>query len=249
MQPTDGSPFASSGLLGRTYTQRQQAMKEREEKEKRANEEPFNAHGLVGSMSTRRGPVSQPASRSNTMTSAQAPDMGAGAVKRSLSVNRGKPLVDLTPAYQEPPQHARKGRGVAVEPGVPLIDAATGPEPVGAIPVPPLTTWRRPPVPAEPPTTTETQTRKRSNTIRSTSNQRHQHTAAASPVTPVDNTQPSECPFLANSLLARSAQLAAAQSSGPVGHGVATGDRNASKPMLDLTPPNPFAEGSLLRNL
>ncbi|KAH1426513.1 hypothetical protein KXW98_005728 [Aspergillus fumigatus] len=249
-QPTDGSPFASSGLLGRTYTQRQQAMKEREEREKRANEEPFIAHGLVGSMCTRRGPVSQPASRSNTMTSSQAPDMGTGAVKRSLSVNRSKPLVDLTPVYQEPPQHARKGRGVAVEPGVPLIDAATGPEPVGgAIPIPPSTTWRRPPVPPEPLSTTETQTRKRSNTIRSTSNQRHQHTAPASPASPVDNAQPSEGPFLANSLLARSAQLAVAQSSVPVGHGVATGDRNASKPMLDLTPPNPFAEGSLLRNL
>ncbi|GFG02247.1 hypothetical protein IFM5058_00839 [Aspergillus udagawae] len=246
VQPTDGSPFASSGLLGRTYTQRQQAMKEREEKEKRANEEPFIAHGLVGSMSTRRGPISQPASRSNTMTSAHAPDMGS--VKRALSVNRGKPLVDLTPAYQEPPQHARKGRGVAVEPGVPLIDAATGPEPVAGIAVPPSTTWRRPPVPAEPAPSAETQTRKRSNTLRSTSNQRPLHTAPASPVTPVDNVQPSEGPFLANSLLARSA-LAAAQSNGPVGHGVATGDRNASKPMLDLTPANPFAEGSLLRNL
>jgi hypothetical protein len=246
MQPTDGSPFSSSGLLGRTYTQRQQAMKEREEKDKRANEEPFISHGLVGNMSTRRGPVSQPASRSNTMTSAQAPDMAA--VKRSLSVNRNKPLVDLTPAYQEPPQHARKGRGVAVEPGLPLIDAVTGPEPVGGIVPPPSTTWRRPPVPPEPALTAEPQTRKRSNTLRSTSNQRHHHTAPTSPVTPVDNAQPSESPFLANSLLARTAQLATA-SSLPVGHGVATGDRNASKPMLDLTPANPFAEGSLLRNL
>ncbi|RHZ53432.1 uncharacterized protein CDV56_104039 [Aspergillus thermomutatus] len=247
MQPTDGSPFSSSGLLGRTYTLRQHAMKEREEKEKRANEEPFIAHGLVGTMGTRRGPVSQPASRSNTMTSAQAPDMGG--IKRSLSVNRGKPLVDLTPAYQEPPQHGRKGRGVAVEPGVPLIDAATGPEPVGGIAVPPSTTWRRPPVPPEPAPSAEAQNRKRSNTIRSTSNQRHHHTAPASPVTPVDNAQPSEGPFLANGLLARSVQLAAVQNSVPVGHGVATGDRNATKPMLDLTPANPFAEGSLLRNL
>ncbi|EAW14888.1 uncharacterized protein ACLA_002990 [Aspergillus clavatus NRRL 1] len=247
-QSSEESPFSSGGLLGRTYTVRQQIMKDREEKEKRANEEPFTSNGLVGTLGSRRGPVSQPASRSNTMTSAQPPDLNGG-MNRSLSVNRGKPLVDLTPVYQAPPQHSRKGRGVAVEPGVPLIDAVNGLDPVGGIAIPPSTTWRRPPVPPEPLSIPEMQTRKRSNTARSASNHRPYHAESASPMIPLDHSQSPDNPFLANSLLARTAQLAVVPSSGPVGHGVATGDRNATKPMLDMTPASPFAEGSLLRNL
>ncbi|KAL4894838.1 hypothetical protein BDV59DRAFT_175049 [Aspergillus ambiguus] len=245
--PADDSPFASSSLLGRTYTLRQRAMKEREEREKRANEEPFTAQGLVGSMSPRR---SRPASRSNTMTSTNPPDLH-GLMKRSQS-EKIKPLVDLTPVYQEPPQHTRKGRGVAVEPGQPLIDAATGPEVPGGISIPPATTWRRPPPPVIP--SLDTKTRQRSNTARSTSNPRHRPhnhqsaTAPTSPITPADPSQPREDPFLPNSLLARSAHTPG-QGIMAKGHGVATGDRNASKPMLDMSPENPFAEGSLLRGL
>ncbi|KAL5355626.1 hypothetical protein BJX96DRAFT_65460 [Aspergillus floccosus] len=241
--PTGDSPFASSGLLGRTYTMRQRAMKEREEREKRENEGPFSAQGLVGNMSARR---SGPNSRSNTMTSAHAPDLH-GLMKRSQS-DKIKPLVDLTPVYQEPPQHIRKGRGVAVEPGQLLIDAATGPEAPGGIAIPPSTTWRRPPPPEIP---SDTRTRQRSNTARSTSNHQRPYnlqsaTAPTSPISP-DASQPREDTFLPNSLLARSAHVPAGGI--PRGHGVATGDRNAAKPMLDLSPENPFAEGSLLRKL
>lgn len=251
-QSSDESPFASGGLLGRTYTQRQRAMKEREEKEKKATEEPFT-NGLVGAVDTRRqfaGPGSRansrPNSRSNTMTSTHAPDP-SGMVKRSQSV-KNKPLVDLTPVYQEPPQHTRKGRGFTVEAGKPLVDAATGPEVPGGIVIPSATTWRRPEVPSP---TADARTRKRSNTNRSASSQqRHQYsrTAPTSPTTPVDPLPSREEPFIPNSLLARSAPGAAVPGQ-PKGHGVATGDRNASKPMLDMSPENPFAEGSLLRDL
>ena len=244
--PAGNSPFASSGLLGRTYSMRQRAMKEREEREKRANEEPFSAQGLVGNMSSRRSrPNSRSNSRSNTMTSAHAPDLH-GVMKRSQS-EKIKPLVDLTPVYQEPPQHIRKGRGVAVEPGQLLIDAATGPEAPGGIAIPPSTTWRRPPPPEIP---SDTRTRQRSNTARSTSNHQRPYnlqsaTAPTSPISP-DASQPRGDPFLPNSLLARSHVPVGGV---PKGHGVATGDRNASKPMLDMSPENPFAEGSLLRKL
>ncbi|KAE8375396.1 hypothetical protein BDV26DRAFT_14749 [Aspergillus bertholletiae] len=250
-QSSDESPFASGGLLGRTYTQRQRAMKEREEKEKKAAEEPIT-NGLVAAVDTRRQfaghsnrTQSGPNSRSNTMTSTQRPDP-SGMVKRSQSV-KTKPLVDLTPVYQEPPQHSRKGRGVAVEAGVPLVEAATGPEVPGGIAIPPATTWRRAELPSP---SADARTRKRSNTNRSAgSQQRHQYARAVhtTPTSPVDASQPREEPFIPNSLLARSAQVVAVPGQ-PKGHGVVTGDRNASKPMLDLSPENPFAEGSLLRN-
>ncbi|KAE8350473.1 hypothetical protein BDV28DRAFT_139091 [Aspergillus coremiiformis] len=252
-QSSDESPFASGGLLGRTYTQRHRAMKEREEKEKKAIDEPF-FNGLVGVMESRRQYAgssshanSRSNSRSNTMTSTHTPDPSGGLVKRSQSV-KTKPLVDLTPVYQEPPQHIRKGRGVTVEPGVPLVDAATGPEVPGGIVIPSATTWRRPEVPSP---TADVRTRKRSNTNHSAGSQhraQYSRTAPTSPSSPLDPSQPREEPFIPNSLLARSAQVAAAPGM-PKGHGVATGDRNATKPMLDLSPANPFAEGSLLRDL
>ncbi|PYH86992.1 hypothetical protein BO82DRAFT_228 [Aspergillus uvarum CBS 121591] len=242
-ESSDEATFSASGLLGRTYTMRQRAMKEREEQEKRDNEDRLR-QGLVGTMGTRRVNTG-PNSRSNTMTSTHAPDFSA--VKRSQSV-KAKPLVDLTPVYSEPPQHIRKGRGVTVDPGVPLIDAATGPEVPGGIQIPSATTWRRPPVPAEPMSAVEPRTRKRSNTARSINGQqRYHHTAPTTPISPVDLVSGRDGPFIPHSLLAR-AQPAPAPGP-PVGHGVATGDRNATKPMLDMSPENPFAEGSLLRGL
>ncbi|KAI9041471.1 uncharacterized protein KD926_006867 [Aspergillus affinis] len=257
----DDSPFTGSGLLGRSYTMRHRAMKEREEREKKAMEDPFAAQGLIGTMTRRptNGPSSKPNSRSNTLTSTHAPD--PACLKRSLSVNKNKPLVDLTPVYQEPPQHGRKGRGVAVEPGTLLIDAATGRDAPGGIAVPSATTWRRPAPPPPPApldlsssTETTTRTRNRSNTARSNSAQpRHYNSSTpASPTTatsPADATQ-REDPFIPNSLMSRSAQIAALTNNGiPVGHGVATGDRLATKPMLDMSPENPFTQGSLLRGL
>ncbi|KAL4773446.1 hypothetical protein BDW60DRAFT_221848 [Aspergillus nidulans var. acristatus] len=268
------SPFSASGLLGRTYTLRQKAMKEREDREKREAEVLFQ-HGLIGSSTATATSVprqrSHPGSRTNSITSSQVQSQhteSESLLKRSHSVKQGgqqpKPLVDLTPVYQEPPQHARKGRGVAVDTGSPLIDAATGPsnELAGGIVIPPAKTWRRPTLtghgpgvpspPQEPQSNTEAQvrTRNRSNTARS---HRHGHYNAATttPVTPTSppdlgSSQDQESAFAPNSLLARTG---IASTGVPVGHGVATGDRNATKPMLDVTPQSPFAEGSLLRGL
>lgn len=248
-QGIEQSPFSPTGLLGQTYVMRQRAMQEREEIDRKAYEEVFSPQGLVsgaGAAGRRQYPEtqSQPSSRSNTMTSTQGPD-ASGLVRRSQSVSKGnhKPLVDLTPVYQEPPQHARKGRGVAVEPGTPLVDAATTPDlPRGAIAVPSATTWKRPPIPEEPMSSASDTTNvkpSRSNTVRSTRNNR----SRASSTTPADDA------FIPNSLLARSATQKATNGGPKFGHGVATGDRNATKPMLDMSPGNPFVEGSLLRDL
>ncbi|CEJ59925.1 hypothetical protein PMG11_08523 [Penicillium brasilianum] len=242
-EDTSDSVFMSSGLLGRTYTQRQQAMHEREERDKRAKQDPFTAHGLV-SGSPVYSQIAQQSSRTNTLTHADA----AAHLGRTMSLKQAqKPLVDLTPVFVEPPQHSRKGRGVAVEPGRQLIDAATGPELApGTVNVPPATAWRRPAA-AE----VSSQTRYRSNTMRSgrQASAPVQYpgasSAGASPTSP-DN------PFMANSLLAASSRTMGTHpmpSRAPGGHGVATGDRNATRPLIDMSSENPFAEGSLLRKL
>ncbi|KAL6234861.1 hypothetical protein BDW75DRAFT_155234 [Aspergillus navahoensis] len=274
IQSSESSPFSASGLLGRTYTLRQKAMKEREDREKREAEVLFN-QGLIGSSIATAATVphqrSHPGSRTNSITSAQfqaQQSESESLLKRSHSIKQGgqqpKPLVDLTPVYQEPPQHTRKGRGAAIDTGGPLIDAARGPsnELAGDIAIPPAKTWRRPTVtgpgpalptpPPEPQSGTEAQvrTRNRSNTARS---HRHGHynTATTTPVTPTSppdlgSYQEPVSAFVPNSLLARTGT---AGTGVPIGHGVATGDRNAMKPMLDVKPQSPFAEGSLLRGL
>ena len=110
-------PFAAAGLLGRTYTQRQNVQRE-SEKVQRAK--------AAQSVQT---PIVKPLNQSN----------------RTLSQHlKPKPLIDLTPQYQEPPQHVKKGRGVILEqiPAGGLVEVANTPE--AAIAIPPSTTWRRP---------------------------------------------------------------------------------------------------------
>ncbi|KAJ5104363.1 hypothetical protein NUU61_001710 [Penicillium alfredii] len=239
-EEVEAATFAPTGLLGRTYTQRQHAMREREEKEKQAKQDPFATHGLLDSPSMHSIP--QPSgsqnSRSNMMT--YAPE---GFLSRASSIHqKNKPLVDLTPVFHEPPQHTRKGRGVTVEPGMPLIDAATGPDLMPeSMAIPPATAWRRPAADIPP------QARSRSNTVRSMHNSvRHasqsQKASTSTPSSPNN-------PFIPNSLLACSSRVSSSQCRTYTGHGVATGDRSATRPMLDMSPDNPFAEGSLLRQL
>ena len=113
------APFADNGLLGRKYTHRKKTQQ--------------------GSEQMKEHPIAWPASSPSPIKSS------ANELKRTSSqLKKPKPLVDLTPQYQEPPQHLRKGRGVT--PGqIPqggLVDIATSPE--VAIPIPPTTSWRRP---------------------------------------------------------------------------------------------------------
>lgn len=228
----ENETFSPTGLLGRSYTQRHRAMRERQENEKRANQEAFNPEGLISEEPTQSPNAALPTSTLVTRTK---------SIKQT-----NKPLVDLTPVFKEAPQHTRKGRGVTVDTGGPLIDAATGPELVpSCMSIPPATSWRRPSAPAAdiPPLP---HIRPRANTIRSV---RHpppprpgSSSVGASPSSPA-------MPFLPNTLLASNGHASAGQGQVPIGHGVATGDRNATRPMLDMSPQNPFAEGSLLHQL
>ncbi|KUM56229.1 hypothetical protein ACN42_g10990 [Penicillium freii] len=232
-EEVETSTFAPSGLLGRTYTQRQAAMRERDDRDKKAKQEAFSGTGFMSGGSI-HSHDSNPNSRTNTMT--RAPD--TSAFTRTLSLKQ-KPLVDLAPVYAEPPQHSRKakGRGVKVQPGMQLIDGATGPDQTpGGISIPPATSWRRPAAETTP---------QRRNTTRSV---HHHSNKYAAPVSAEASPAPPASKFTANSLLAHSASTASHRKPRS-GHGVATGDRNATRPLLDMSPENPFADGSLLRQL
>ncbi|CAG8900536.1 unnamed protein product [Penicillium egyptiacum] len=232
-EEVDISTFAPSGLLGRTYTQRQNAMRERDDRDKRAKQEAFSGVGFMSGGSI-HSHDSNPNSRTNTMT--RAPDSSAFTRTPSL---KQKPLVDLTPVYAEPPQHSRKGkgRGIKVQPGMQLIDGATGPDQTpGGIAIPPATSWRRPAADTTP---------LRGNTTRSV---RHHPNKYAAPTSAEGSPAVPAAQFTANSLLAHSASTASHRNPRN-GHGVATGDRNATRPLLDMSPENPFADGSLLRQL
>lgn len=109
--------FAATGLLGRTYTQRQKAQRELE-----------------------KGQNARP-----NQSVAMPNDNPMNSLNRTLSQrSKSKPLIDLNPQYQEPPHHEKKGRGVILEqiPAGGLVEVANTPE--TAIPIPPSTTWRRP---------------------------------------------------------------------------------------------------------
>ena len=214
---TEASTFSPTGLLGRTYSQKQRAQRDRE----------MNAR------------------RNNSMASVESPT-GLTRKPSTKSVRyMPKPLVDLSPQYQEPPQHIKKGKAVKPEPGQQLVDAATGPDlPPGAILTPSATAWRRPQA-QSPPREHFTQSRRQS-------------IDTGRPKTSVDESRPraptdayrsrlnDNKAFLDGGLLAR-AQSKRAQGGSGIGHGVMTGDRNAkSVPMVELQSTSQFVGGSLL---
>lgn len=118
-------PFAPTSLLGRTYTQRQKAQHR------------SSPNDLL------------PPLPPSILAQASTAGVSTTNIKRTSSTRRPqpqppKPLIDLTPRYQPPPQHIRKGRGVKPEqvPAGGLIEVATSPE--VAIQIPPSRDWRRP---------------------------------------------------------------------------------------------------------
>jgi hypothetical protein len=222
--------FAPDGLLGRTYSQRQKAQREREVEDTSSG--PF-LPGLIGGNSSSPNDHG----RNNSMRSSSGPS--TSLVRNGSQRQKPKPLVDLTPVYQEPPQHARKGRGVAAEPGRQLVDIATGPEVLpGAIIVPPSTAWRRPQTRGG--TAPPDSGLHCSNSKRGPVGGRRPSLDAARPSLDEGS------PFTGTGLLA-----SRSNDNRPIGtgRGVATGDRNAKAPMLNVTGRSQFQEGSLLRSV
>ncbi|KAI9882349.1 MAG: hypothetical protein M1823_005908 [Watsoniomyces obsoletus] len=147
--------FAPTGLLGRTYSQRQRMQQEREAAAKQQG--PFiNGPSLLNSDAPIPPPIPAPgrpsideSARPGRTMSMRSTKEGGGGVARpgtssASAVKPHKPLLDFSnPEYREPPQHVRKGRGYVPQQPLPggLIDAATTPD--VPIAIPPATAWRR----------------------------------------------------------------------------------------------------------
>ncbi|GAM84049.1 hypothetical protein ANO11243_020400 [Dothideomycetidae sp. 11243] len=255
--------FAQSGLLGRTYSQRQHEQTSREG----VTSQPFtNGPSLLndaslrnddGLMRTASNRLSRGRPDQNT---GDAPRHSVSRHRESLDIQRTnsnraphKPLIDLTPTYREPPQHQRKGRGFNVSSPQPggLINAATSPD--DPLNLPPSTDWRGS---ANADTTADlshTRTRSRSQPRRTSVPQpaRFQNSAAYSALTGgQEHVRPApEAPstardpaFVPGGLLE---QAAGGWGDSSRGRGVAMAG-NAGKPLLDLSEPSQYVPGSLL---
>jgi len=230
-QEVESTTFAPTGLLGRTYSQRQKAQREREIASPSSNAGPFLPGLLSGEPNS---PVQASIDQSErpvlgrTMSIRSVNKDSAGLKRTTSQRQKPKPLVDLAPKFKEPPQHTRKGRGLIPQQLPPggLVDIATSPE--VPIPIPPATTWRRP----------------------GTGNGEGvvlQRTRTTRPSIDVGRSsgKDGEDAFTGG-LLARTGT---SQGGMGKGRGVVTGDRNAREPMLDVSEESRFAPGSLLAHV
>ncbi|KAK3686938.1 hypothetical protein LTR37_019336 [Vermiconidia calcicola] len=237
---TKASPeeFLTTGLLGRTYSQRQRQYNEREEEEKKKQTGPFsNGPNLLNlghdskneDDSDRRSLDGGPRRTQST----RAKNTGGGELQRSNSRaarDGAKPLVDLTPQFREPPQFQKKGgRGYQPDSAAsgPLIENATSPEdPLG---IPPSTDWRG----------------------RNNSGSPHNRTNSLSRNGPnsksVRRPATSGTAFTGEGLLA-GPQGQSGWGGGERGRGVIDGSR-AKGPMIDLNESSKFQQGSLLNKV
>ena len=144
-QSPSADPFAPTSLLGRTYTQRQKVQQCSSQEDPLP---PMPSSTRVQQPNSTTSPIITRRDNLSTATTAFAASTDI-KIKRTSSTRHPqhqmpKPLVDLTPRYQPPPQHTRKGRGVKPEqmPAGGLVEVATSPE--IAIQIPPSREWRRP---------------------------------------------------------------------------------------------------------
>jgi hypothetical protein len=222
------STFAPTSLLGRTHSQRQRAQRERE----------INSGRTTSMVSVE--PTTSLTRKTSTKSVRPIP----------------KPLIDLTPQYQEPPQHIKKGRGVTAKPGQHLVDAATDVEQApGAIVTPSAKAWRRPPPPQAQSPPHEHIPRPRRQSIdgggggrRRMSFDGPRHKPSMDFGRPQPNHNNDEI-FIEGGLLARTSSKRAQGGAG-TGHGVLTGDRIAmGRPLVDLQVKSQYVDGSLLRRV
>ena len=234
-EQTKASPeeFLATGLLGRRYSQRQKEQIDRDSP--KAN--PFtNGNNLLNvgyddreeEYSGRRSLDLAPKRTHSTRAQHAHKTTNSGDLHRTNSRAKDvpRPLVDLTPQYREPPQHAKKGKGYnpdSVGPGG-LIDNATSPEdPLG---IPPSTDWRG-----------------NRNVSNNSSLNRNTSLSRNAPVSRSTRRSAGNA-FTGEGLLA-GAQGQSGWGGGIQGRGVMDGSR-AKGPMVDLSESSKFVHGSLL---
>lgn len=129
--------FASGGLLGRTYTERQAAAQAREQASGPSS--PFtDGPSLLNNISRLGPPMSDSGVKRSTSVRSNHHRRTSGELQRSASKRvpgMPEPLVDLTPTYRPPPQHLNKGKGFNPGAGAgPLVESATSMEEAIKIP-------------------------------------------------------------------------------------------------------------------
>lgn len=162
--------FATSGLLGRSYSTRRREQTERDN----ADKNPWAGHGLISgagdvgvarqvsvkrSTSRRVGPTTATTNATGLTHRPSTREQNSSGIRRHGSVDLGrsastrkgpqtKPLIDLTPQYVPPPQHLKKGKGYVPKPEElghgtgGLIDAATSGERTWRDDIPEAKDWR-----------------------------------------------------------------------------------------------------------
>ncbi|KAF2754834.1 hypothetical protein EJ05DRAFT_513753 [Pseudovirgaria hyperparasitica] len=242
---TTDNTFASTGLLGKIYTERQREKAERDREIVLQNSlasGPFtDGPSLLNTTAFPLPPstdAAQPSSSGLTRNSSvrSTHKRNSSDLKHTKSLRRPppaqpKPLVDLTPQYKEPPQHALKGKGFkpADTAAGNLIENATSlatDNPYASIP--PSTDWRA---------------RPRANTLT-----RGGGPAPPSALHTQENpyaVERSEDAFTGQGLLASAGP---SQGGGSTGRGVMDGSR-AKGPMVDLREDSVFGKGSLLQGV
>ena len=131
--------FAPAGLLGRSYTVRQKIPRDRDGKQ----DGPFTeGPSLLNDIDNAPPHPRLRLDKNDAQRAVSRAGSNTADLRRTPSTKKPKPLIDLTPKYQEPPQHARRGKAFVPDltEGGALVNAATSPE--LAIQVPPASDWR-----------------------------------------------------------------------------------------------------------
>ncbi|KAG9594371.1 hypothetical protein KCU97_g5691, partial [Aureobasidium melanogenum] len=238
---SDREAFSGDGLLGRSYSTRQKAAAEREAAAKNPwvtgpsllsgnQAEALSRQGSVkrtGSTRRTEGHGTDLRHRPSTRERLMAADDGLRRSGSTRARDPPKPLLDLTPSYQPPPQHVKKGRGVhpdQVGPGG-LIDNATTPDQPYHIPS--SQDWRG--------------NRGSGLTTASTGVSRQRSLAHRPGHESTDDA------FTGRGLLNNSRSGYDGKPS--VGRGVMSGNRNAREPLVDVSEEGKYVSGSLLNQV
>jgi hypothetical protein len=225
--------FASGGLLGRTYTTRQNAVQERDQKQNGPfTDGPSLISGMDRMAATNESGLNRRSSTRSNHHQRKSSDLKRSQSKRVPGMP--EPLIDLTPAYRPPPQHAKVGKGKGYTPVVgagPLVESATSIE--EAIAVPPSSDWR-----ARPQTANRYHgTYGRTRSLKGRGEPLAAYTQNNHAGAPEDSTE-----AFTGGLLA---QAGYAQGPALGGRGVMDGSK-ATGPMINLKEGSPIAPGTLL---
>lgn len=234
--------FAAGGLLGRAYTQRQAAVQNRDQSQAGPfTEGPslLNNMGRAAQISANESGLKRSSSVRSNHHRRTSSDLQRSASKRVPVLP--EPLIDLTPTYRPPPQHANKGKGFNPGAGAgPLVECATSIE--EAIKVPPSTDWRaRPTTSRAAHGTYGANGHERTRSLKG----RGEPLAAYTQNNHLGAPEDDSSAFTGSGLLS---QAGYSQGHAPVGRGVMDGSK-AKGPMLDMSDNNRFAAGSLLSAL